>query len=162
VYSTTGKVNPFWLHDGAAKTVPSLHSHASQSEAGRSAGGLIVDFLVLVFANVPMKRSPVWRSKIESQGFRSTTEPRTAVLLGKILESIPSPARPVPVPPSNPFVGTDGFRPEIWDLGLRNPWGFNFDRQTGDLFIGDVGEDKYEEIDYQPASGPAGLNFGCM
>jgi glucose/arabinose dehydrogenase len=83
-----------------------------------------------------------------------------SLLLGKLLRiDVESGVTPYAIPPSNPFVGKAGYRPEIWDLGLRNPWGFDFDTQTGDLFIGDVGEDTYESLDYQPASGPAGLNF---
>ena len=67
------------------------------------------------------------------------------------------------IPPSNPFVGQTGTLPEIYDLGLRNPWRISFDRETGDLWIGDVGNAAFEEVDFAPA-GLGGLNFGwdCM
>ena len=63
-------------------------------------------------------------------------------LLGKMLRIDPTPSgdRPYTVPPDNPFVDTPGARPEIWSVGLRNPWRFSFDRQTGDLWIADVGQ----------------------
>ncbi len=67
---------------------------------------------------------------------------------------------PYKIPQDNPFVGQAGYRPEIWALGLRNPWRFSFDRQTGDLFIGDVGQSQREEVDYQPASSAGGENYG--
>jgi glucose/arabinose dehydrogenase len=63
------------------------------------------------------------------------------------------------VPADNPFVGHKGVVPETWMWGLRNPWRFSFDRATGDLWIGDVGQDKYEEIDYAP-HGQRGINWG--
>ena len=66
------------------------------------------------------------------------------------------------IPAGNPYVGTTG-RDEIWSIGLRNPWRFSFDRATGDLWIGDVGQDRYEEIDRSTASGSGrglGVNFG--
>jgi glucose/arabinose dehydrogenase len=88
-------------------------------------------------------------------------------LLGKILRIAPnvSPAgAPYSAPPENPFVGRTGARPEIWAYGLRNPWRFSFDRATGDLWIGDVGEHRWEEIDHAPAThgrdAARGDNFG--
>jgi glucose/arabinose dehydrogenase len=82
-------------------------------------------------------------------------------LLGKILRIDPRPGggQPYRVPSDNPFVDRDGARPEIWAYGLRNPWRFSFDAATGDLWIGDVGQNAYEEIDYQPA-GSGGRNYG--
>lgn len=68
--------------------------------------------------------------------------------------------RPYSIPPSNPFVGQPGYRPEIWALGLRNPWRYSFDRLTGDLYIGDVGQDTREEVDLQLANSPGGQNYG--
>jgi glucose/arabinose dehydrogenase len=63
------------------------------------------------------------------------------------------------IPPDNPFVSLAGARPEIWAFGLRNPWRFSFDRATGALWIGDVGEQSREEIDMR-AAGAGGANFG--
>lgn len=85
-----------------------------------------------------------------------------STLLGKILRISPRPAhgRPYGIPKDNPFVGRVGAKPEIWDYGLRNPWRFSFDRDTGDLWIGDVGQSGWEEIDVEPAGSPGGLNFG--
>lgn len=64
------------------------------------------------------------------------------------------------IPPTNPFIGVQGALPEIWALGLRNPWRFGFDRQNGDLWIGDVGQGAREEVDRWPAGNNSGPNFG--
>ena len=64
------------------------------------------------------------------------------------------------IPPDNPFVNTAGARAEIWAYGLRNPWRFSFDRATGDLWIADVGQDTFEEVNFQPASSHGGENYG--
>jgi glucose/arabinose dehydrogenase len=71
------------------------------------------------------------------------------VLLGKILrlDVNPSGDAPYTVPKNNPFVNRSAYRPEIWALGLRNPWRFSFDRETGDCYAGDIGQNLYEEID---------------
>jgi glucose/arabinose dehydrogenase len=81
--------------------------------------------------------------------------------LGKILRINPrrSGSAPYTVPADNPFVGRRGARAEIWMYGLRNPWRFTFDRATGDMWIGDVGQNVYEEIDYGRA-GENGVNWG--
>jgi len=76
------------------------------------------------------------------------------ILLGKVLRLDVDSAEPYAIPPDNPFGN------EIWAYGLRNPWRFSFDRFTGDLYIGDVGQNSWEEIDYVPAGTPGGLNFG--
>jgi len=87
-------------------------------------------------------------------------------LLGKILRIDPNPSGTAAytVPPDNPFIGRADARPEIWAYGLRNPWRFSFDRANGDLWIGDVGQDKWEEIDHVPATNGRdagkGDNFG--
>jgi len=86
-------------------------------------------------------------------------------LLGKILRIDPTPAgeQPYRIPTDNPFVdGPEGAEPEIWSYGLRNPWRFSFDADTGDLWIGDVGQNTIEEIDFAAAAagGGAGVNFG--
>jgi glucose/arabinose dehydrogenase len=83
-------------------------------------------------------------------------------LLGKILridvDSAPAPI-PYTIPEDNPFA-TRTRGAEIWAYGLRNPWRFSFDRGTGDLWIGDVGQNRYEEIDLEPAGTPGGRNYG--
>lgn len=82
-------------------------------------------------------------------------------LLGKILRiDVESRQSPYRIPTTNPYTQTAGYRGEIWALGLRNPWHFSFDRQTGDLYIGDVGQASREEINFQPAASPGGENYG--
>jgi glucose/arabinose dehydrogenase len=85
-----------------------------------------------------------------------------AALSGKLLRLDPTPTRGkgYKVPTDNPFVGRRGARPEIWAFGLRNPWRFSFDRATGDLWIGDVGQYVMEEIDAGSLRRSAGANFG--
>lgn len=79
--------------------------------------------------------------------------------LGKILRLDVDGGLPYAIPPDNPFASGAGAG-EIWDYGLRNPWRFSFDRATGDLYIADVGQGQWEEIDVHTAGTPGGLNFG--
>jgi glucose/arabinose dehydrogenase len=83
-------------------------------------------------------------------------------LEGKLLRIDPRRrgGRSYTVPSSNPFVGRSGARPEIYSYGLRNPWRFSFDRSTGDLTIGDVGQDAIEEIDFASKGEARGVNYG--
>ncbi len=83
-------------------------------------------------------------------------------LLGKILRIDVRAPRDIPyrIPPSNPFVNDANARDEIWAYGLRNPWRFSFDRLMGDLFIGDVGQEAREEVDFQRSDSPGGENYG--
>jgi len=85
-----------------------------------------------------------------------------ATPLSKILRIDPTPSgdKGYTVPPDNPFVGRTGVAPETYEWGLRNPWRFSWDRENGDLWIGDVGQDRWEEIDYRTAADAAGANFG--
>jgi glucose/arabinose dehydrogenase len=81
-------------------------------------------------------------------------------LLGKMLRiDVHSPEGPYGIPDGNPFKDHPTYRPEIWAFGLRNPWRCSIDRETGDVWVGDVGQDAREEIDIIP-SGTGGLNFG--
>ena len=84
-------------------------------------------------------------------------------LLGKLLRidvDQPDANKPYGIPASNPFVNEAGAAPEVWAYGLRNPWRFSFDRGSGDLYIADVGQDAWEEVDVQPASSKGGENYG--
>jgi glucose/arabinose dehydrogenase len=80
-------------------------------------------------------------------------------LLGDILRIDPRHGDTYTIPADNPFVGVDGVRPEIWAYGLRNPWRFWIDSETGSMFIGDVGDERREEIDLVSRNNP-GANFG--
>lgn len=82
-------------------------------------------------------------------------------LLGKLLRiDVESGDTPYTIPPDNPYAQNPDFKGEIWALGLRNPWRFSFDRQTGDLYIADVGQGDYEEVNFQPSASTVGENYG--
>ena len=79
--------------------------------------------------------------------------------LGKLLRIDVDAADPYAIPPDNPFVDGTGL-PEIWSYGLRNPWRFAFDTITGDLYIADVGQSSWEEVNFQPGGTQGGINYG--
>ncbi|MGW2285010.1 PQQ-dependent sugar dehydrogenase [Streptomyces phaeochromogenes] len=81
-------------------------------------------------------------------------------LLGKMLRIDPQGGKPYAIPRDNPFVDDPNAKDEIWAYGLRNPWRFSFDARTGDLLIGDVGQNDWEEIDWAPAKSGGGENYG--
>lgn len=81
-------------------------------------------------------------------------------LLGKILRLDVDGGDPYVIPPSNPFVGNPAYRPEIWALGLREPWTLAIDRPTGNLWIADVGQSRREELDFQAGTSSGGQNYG--
>jgi glucose/arabinose dehydrogenase len=80
-------------------------------------------------------------------------------LLGKVLRIDVDGGEPYAIPADNPFASGGG-QPEIWAYGLRNPWRFSFDRLTGDLYIADVGQNTWEEVNFQPAGSTGGENYG--
>lgn len=80
--------------------------------------------------------------------------------LGKVLRIDVSGDAPYSIPPDNPFVEVAGAMPEIWSYGFRNPWRWSFDRLTGDMYVSDVGEVDWEEINFEPADHPGGANYG--
>lgn len=82
------------------------------------------------------------------------------VYLGKMLRIDPFTGVKYSIPASNPLVGQTSVKEEIWSLGLRNPWRCSFDRITGDMWIADVGQNIYEEIDFQAGSSSGGENYG--
>ena len=89
-----------------------------------------------------------------SQGDPNGNGQNTAALLGKILRIDVNNGDPYTIPPDNPFGN------EVWAYGLRNPWRISFDKLTGDLYIADVGQGTWEEINFLPADSPGGTNFG--
>jgi glucose/arabinose dehydrogenase len=84
---------------------------------------------------------------------------RRDTLLGKLLRIDVDRGSPYSIPADNPFAREAGVRGEIWAYGLRNPWRVSFDRRTGSVFLGDVGQGRFEELDFQ-AAGRGGLNYG--
>ena len=80
--------------------------------------------------------------------------------LAKILRIDVSPKTGYSVPADNPFLKEKDAKPEIWAYGVRNPWRCSFDRETGDFWIGDVGQNNWEEINYMPKGKASGANFG--
>ena len=90
--------------------------------------------------------------------FRNGQDPMS--LLSKMLRIDVDTGMPYSIPEDNPYARDDFTADEIWAFGLRNPWRFSFDRMTGDLYMGDVGQNEWEEINFQEASSGGGENYG--
>ncbi len=90
--------------------------------------------------------------------FQNAQNPGT--LLGSMLRIDIDSSDPYGIPADNPFVDDPNARDEIWAIGLRNPWRYSFDRLTGDLYIADVGQGQWEEIDFASAASTGGENYG--
>jgi glucose/arabinose dehydrogenase len=84
----------------------------------------------------------------------------STTFIGKVLRIDIDNGLPYTIPSSNPFLGISGILDEIWAIGLRNPWRFSFDKSTGDLWIADVGQNSWEEIDFQASGSTGGENYG--
>jgi len=95
----------------------------------------------------------------DTWGERGNGQDITTILGNMLRINVNGPAA-YTIPPDNPFRSTQGARPEIWAFGLRNPWRNSFDRQTGDLYIADVGQQQIEEVNFQPADSTGGENYG--
>lgn len=98
-----------------------------------------------------------------SQGDPQNNGQRPITLLGSILRIDVDSTQDdtnYGIPSDNPFVGSDAGAPEVWAYGFRNVWRFSFDRLTGDLYMGDVGQNRWEEINFQPADSAGGQNYG--
>lgn len=95
-----------------------------------------------------------------SQGDPDQNAQNPASLLGKILRIDVDGGTPYAIPPDNPYANDSSFAPEVWLMGFRNPWRFSFDRATDDLYIADVGESQWEEVNFFASSDTPGANFG--
>lgn len=89
-----------------------------------------------------------------------TGQDTSEIYSGILRLDVESGENPYGIPPDNPFANSKDKRPEIWAYGLRNPWKFDFDAETGDLFIPDVGDYSWEELNFQPAFSKGGENYG--
>jgi len=146
-YQRTGS-NPDLADATSARTVLTIDHHAETNHnGGQLQFGLEGDLYVGVGDG-------------GNEGDPHNYGQNTGVLLGKLLRIAPRPGGGYTIPPGNPFANQSGRRPEIWAYGLRNPWRFSFDRTTGDLIIGDVGQDTEEEIDFARRGHGAGANYG--
>jgi glucose/arabinose dehydrogenase len=140
--------NPNVAQSGSARTVLTIDHHSfTNHNGGQLAFGREGDLYIGVGDG-------------GSEGDPDGNGQNTGTLLAKILRVDPSPNGGYTIPASNPFAGQSVKRREIWAYGLRNPWRFSFDRTTGDMVIGDVGQDRWEELDFAAAGAGAGANYG--
>lgn len=138
--------NPNQANPQSAQTVITINQPYSNHNGGHIAFGPD-GYLYLAMGDGGSAGDPQGRSQ------------NPQVLLGKMLR-IDVDALPYTIPSDNPYVNSSDTLPEIWSFGLRNPWKFSFDRLTGDQWIGDVGQNLWEEINLEPAASGGGHNWG--
>jgi glucose/arabinose dehydrogenase len=167
-YAESGRFYVFYTAQGGDLTVEEYRRSASDPlQADGSSGRTLLDIEHSRFPNHnggQLQFGPdgflyVGTGDGGSFGDPSENAQDKKSLLGKILRIDPLNGDRYAIPDGNPFANRKG-RDEIYALGLRNPWRFSFDRATGDIAIGDVGQDRREEIDYETAGSLAGANFG--
>lgn len=140
--------NPDLADGGSEFTILVQPQPFSNHNGGMIAFGPLDDYLYIGFGDGGSGGDPLNLGQSDS------------TFLGKMLRIDIDGASPYAIPASNPYFGAVDTLPEIWAFGVRNPWRFSFDRDNGDLYIADVGQNIIEEIDYQPASSAGGENYG--
>jgi glucose/arabinose dehydrogenase len=168
-YATSGRFYVDYTDLNGSLTVTRFHVSADPNVADRTSGVVILSIPHAMYDNHngglvlfgPDGYLYVGAGDGGSGGDPNGHGQDTTQLLGKILRLDVSGPGPYAIPPSNPFAGHAGAaRQEIWAYGLRNPWRFSFDRTSHDFYIGDVGQDSVEEVDFAPAGDPGGHNYG--
>lgn len=167
-YQTNGRLFVYYVNNGGDTRVVEYHADATFDHAGPSPVGVI-------FAQVQDSNAVLYGGQVgfgpdgkfyialgdgPAGGDPLSHSQDSMSFIGKILRVDVDAGSPYAVPTDNPYVGRAGWLPEIWQLGVRNPWRWSFDRKTGDFWFGDVGEADWEEIDYLPAPVVGGNNFG--
>ena len=169
-YATNGRFYVMWTANGNTGTQTSVRDNMvsrfvrSSSDANRADFGSRTDLLRIAdsYNNHNGGMLAFWGNLLYvatgdggSSGDPDNNAQNTGVLLGKLLridpnnDPDPSSGPPYGIPSGNPFASQAGARPEIWAYGLRNPWRFSFDRANGDLYLADVGQNTWEEVNLQ-------------
>jgi glucose/arabinose dehydrogenase len=174
-YATNGRFYVMWTANGAAGTNTSLRDNVvsrfvrTSTDPNRADVSSRTDLLKIAdpYNNHNGGMLAFWGGLLYvgtgdggSGGDPAGNAQNTGVLLGKLLRIDPNTGSPYGIPPGNPFATQPGARPEIWAHGLRNPWRFSFDRANGDLYIADVGQNTWEEVNLQRNSAGGGQNYG--
>jgi glucose/arabinose dehydrogenase len=174
-YATNGRFYIMWTANGGSGTNTSLRDNMvsrfvrTSSDPNRADFGSRSDLLKIADAynNHNGGMLAFWGGLLYvatgdggSSGDPDNNAQNTGVLLGKLLRIDPNNGSPYAIPPGNPFTNQPGARPEIWAYGLRNPWRFSFDRANGNLYIADVGQNTWEEVNLQRSSDGGGQNYG--
>ena len=139
--------NPNIAHPGSAAIILQVDQPDKEHNGGHLAFGAD-GYLYIALGDGAFRNDPLGAGQ------------NTQILLGSILRIDIDGGNPYSIPNDNPFVNDDNGLDEIWVYGLRNPWRFSFDRQNGDMYIGDVGQAEWEEVNFQPGDSTGGENFG--